>query len=365
MGFLRRSSGANKTASTKDMKSIEPLGMVLEDVSTLATLGTGTFGRVRLVKITNLDILAKTKPKEYFAMKILKKSEIMRLKQVQHILSEVNLLAKIRHPFIVNMWDYFQDQNICYMILEYIAGGELFSYLRRVIKFEDSMGKFYAQEIVSAFAYLHSLKIAYRDLKPENLLIAENGHVKITDFGFAKIVEDRTWTLCGTPEYLAPEIIQSELGHNACVDWWALGVLIYEMLAGYPPFYDDNPFGIYQKILAAKVDFPRHFDAKPKDLIKRLLMPDRTKRIGCLKRGAADVKNHKWFAKLDWDKMMRCEDKGPYIPNINHAGDTSNFDPYPDSVEPLVMVTDEDNKQHFADYGEYLADRAKIRAAAA
>lgn len=210
------------------------------------------------------------------------------------------------------------------MLLEYVIGGELFSHLRKAGQFTNDMTRFYAAEIVLAIEYLHSKDIIYRDLKPENLLLDSAGHVKITDFGFAKHVVDRygnilsfvlsgsyhvlekpsqfrfkypfpkclsyfngqpknrTWTLCGTPEYLAPEIIQSK-GHGKAVDWWALGILIFEMLAGYPPFFDDNPFGIYEKILAGRIYFPPHIDPTAKDLIKKLLTADRTKRLGNLK----------------------------------------------------------------------------------
>jgi serine/threonine protein kinase len=256
------------------------------------TLGTGTFGRVRLVKC---KVQGKT---HYFAMKLLKKAEILKLKQVEHIKSEKNILSMISHPFIVNMFHSFKDETRLYMILEYVIGGELFSQLRKVGRFNKNTSQFYAAQIVLALEYLHDKNIVYRDLKPENLLIDRKGNMKITDFGFAKeLVDQRTWTLCGTPEYLAPEIIQSK-GHGKAVDWWAMGILIYEMLAGYPPFYDEVPFGIYHKILQGikYVQFPETFGPLGRDLVKKLLTADRTKRYGCLKNGASDIKKHKWFS---------------------------------------------------------------------
>lgn len=297
-----------------------------EDFDLRATVGTGTFGRVRVVKIKGH---ADRSP---MALKIMKKSEVIRLKQVEHIKAEKEVLLSIHHPFIVNLLGVFQDEKRLCMLLEYVNGGELFSYLRKEGRLPNDDAAFYAGEIVLAFQYLHSIHVVYRDLKPENLLIDTDGHLKITDFGFAKVVEDRTWTLCGTPEYLAPEIIQSK-GHGKPVDWWALGVLIFEMLAGYPPFYDENPFGIYQKVLAGKIEFPRHFDMKVKDLIKRLLTPDRAKRFGCLKNGAEDIKKHKWYKGLDWTALQNRQVKPPMIPAVKSADDTSMFDRYPESTE--------------------------------
>ena len=288
----------------------------------------------------------------YYAMKMLKKADILRLKQVEHIKSEANILSMIEHPFIVNMLAHFQNDNALFMVIEYIQGGELYSHLRREVRFSDEKSKFYSSEIVLAFAYLHSMKIIYRDLKPENLLISGLGHIKITDFGFAKIVEDRTWTLCGTPEYLAPEIIQSK-GHGKSVDWWALGVLIYEMLAGYPPFYDENPFGIYQKILSANVEYPRHIDQKAKDLIKKLLAPDKAKRLGCIKGGPISVKSHKWYNKWDWDAALAGNIEVPFLPEIVDEADTGNFDDYPDSEEGIEVALSDHDKAQFADFDTF------------
>lgn len=150
------------------------------------------------------------------------------------------------------------------------------------------------------FEYLHAKNIVYRDLKPENLLIGADGYLKLTDFGFAKFIDNRTYTLCGTPEYLAPEILLNK-GHGKPVDWWCLGILVYEMLAGIDPFNDEDPMAIYQKILKGKVKFPRNFDKKAKSLVKHLLVADLTKRYGNLKGGANDIKMHEWFKMMDWE----------------------------------------------------------------
>ncbi|CAG8541061.1 4508_t:CDS:2 [Paraglomus occultum] len=296
----------------------------LPDFVLLETLGTGTFGRVFLTKYKHTE--------NYYAMKVLKKVEVVRLKQVEHINSEKQILSQVHHPFIVNLFCTFQDDRNLYMLLEYVIGGELFSHLRKAGRFHNDITRFYAAEIVLAIEYMHSKDIIYRDLKPENLLLDSRGHVKITDFGFAKKVEDRTWTLCGTPEYLAPEIIQSK-GHGKAVDWWALGILIFEMLAGYPPFFDDNPFGIYEKILAGKLQFPHHFDGAARDLIKRLLTADRTKRLGNLRGGSDDVKRHKWFREVDWQGLYDRRVPAPIVPPYQHPGDTSNFEKYAEPTE--------------------------------
>ncbi|XP_044726762.1 cAMP-dependent protein kinase catalytic subunit 3 isoform X2 [Chrysoperla carnea] len=282
-------------------------------------------------------------------MKILSMADVIKMKQVEHVKNEKSILQEIRHPFIVNLRWFYRDDTSIYMLFDYVSGGELFSYLRNAGRFSSSTANFYSAEIVSALEYLHSKSIVYRDLKPENLLLDDEGHLKITDFGFSKKLTDRTWTLCGTPEYLAPEIIQSK-GHNKAVDWWALGVLIYEMLAGYPPFYDDNPFGIYEKILGGKIEWARHLDPVAKDLIKKLLVQDRTKRLGNMKSGAEDVKRHRWFKGIDWQDVILRRLKPPIVPRVLYEGDTSNFDDYPESDWKAARSLDETELKLFEDF---------------
>nr|XP_005335605.2 cAMP-dependent protein kinase catalytic subunit PRKX [Ictidomys tridecemlineatus] len=296
--------------------------------------GTGTFGRVHLVK--------EKAAKNYFALKVMSIPEVIRLKQEQHVHNEKSVLMEVNHPFLVKLFWTSHDDRFLYMLMEYVPGGELFSYLRNRGRFPCSTGLFYATEIVCAIDYLHCRDIVYRDLKPENILLDRDGHIKLTDFGFAKKLVDRTWTLCGTPEYLAPEVIQSK-GHGRAVDWWALGILIFEMVAGFPPFFDDNPFGIYQKILAGRIDFPRYLDFSTKDLIKKLLVVDRTKRLGNMKNGANDVKQHRWFRAVDWDAVPQRKLKPPIVPKLGSDGDTSNFETYSENdCETTSPVSEKD-----------------------
>ena len=303
--------------------------MKLSDYEIGETLGTGSFGRVRISK--------NKKTNEYVAMKIMKKVEILKSKQADHIANEIKILSMIDHPFVIKFDGFTQDEKYLYLALELINGGELFTYLRGVGRFPVDQARVYIAQIISIFEYLHSKNIIYRDLKPENILIHKSGYLKLTDFGFAKIVEGRTYTLCGTPEYLAPEIILNK-GHGKPVDWWTCGILLYEMIAGIDPFSDDDPMMVYQKILKGKIKFPSGFDSNAKSLVKHLLESDLTKRYGNLKGGVKDIKGHRFFKELNWEKLINMELTPPYIPKVKSASDISNFSSYPDSDTPCPSI---------------------------
>ncbi|TNM87940.1 hypothetical protein fugu_006161 [Takifugu bimaculatus] len=297
----------------------------LDDFDRFKTLGTGSFGRVMLVKHKETN--------QFYAMKILDKQKVVKLKQIEHTLNEKRILQAVSFPFLVRLVYSFKDNSNLYMVMEYVP--------------VNTMQDFMQAQIILTFEYLHSLDLIYRDLKPENLLIDQQGYIQVTDFGFAKRVKGRTWTLCGTPEYLAPEIILSK-GYNKAVDWWALGVLIYEMAAGYPPFFADQPIQIYEKIVSGKVRFPSHFSSDLKDLLRNLLQVDLTKRFGNLKNGVNDIKNHKWFSTTDWIAIYEKKVEAPFLPKCRGPGDTSNFDDYEE--EDVHVSQTEKCAKEFADF---------------
>ena len=296
----------------------------LNDFELLQTVGLGSFGRVRLAH--------HKKKNKIYVMKILKKYEIIKQKQVDHVFSEYNILSAINHPFIVTLIGLnFENPQYLYLILEYIQGGELFSLLRNKGSFPIEQTRFYIAHVITIFEYLHSKNIIYRDLKPENILINKNGYLKLTDFGFAKYLDnEKTYTLCGTPEYLAPEIILNK-GHGKAVDWWTMGILLFEMIVGIDPFSDDDPMKTYQKIVKGKIHFPKDINKDAKSLIKHLLTGDVSKRYGCLKKGVKDILNHRFFDGFDWKAFVFLKMTPPYIPPIQSEVDTSNFEDYPDS----------------------------------
>ena len=309
-------------------KSDKRDNITINDFERFRTIGTGAFGRV---------ILVKHKPTAtFYAMKILDKAKLIKLKQVDHTYNEKRILQCVRFPFIIYMEYCFKDNSYVYMVLPYINGGEMFTHLRRMGKFDESLARFYAAQVALALEYLHHCSLVYRDLKPENILIQNTGYLRVIDFGFCKMIDGRTWTLCGTPEYLAPEVILSK-GYGKSVDWWSFGILIYEMNAGYPPFYARDPMKIYEKIVSGKYKFAHHFGEELKDILKNILQVDLTRRYGNLKGGPMDIKAHKWFQSTDWNQIYHQKLQPSFIPKCPSPEDTSNFDVYEE--EPLKVAT--------------------------
>jgi serine/threonine protein kinase len=287
------------------------------------------------------------KANRVFALKMLQKAQIVLLKQQKNIVNEAQLLFRVDHPFVIKLYDVFKDRDRVYMLMDVAPGGELFNRLQTSPtpgRVSASEARFYAACVLDALAYLHAFGVVYRDLKPENLLIDAAGFLKLVDFGFAKVIADRSFTVCGTPEYLAPELLLSQ-GHGRGVDYWALGILLFEMVAGYSPFsdaVDADQVVICRNILHGSVDFPAHVrDKDLRDVVAKLLTRDVSRRVGCLRGGAADVRAQKFFTTVDWEELRALRAPSPWLPSIASALDTSNFDAYDerDAIAPYVAST--------------------------
>ena len=289
--------------------------MTKNDFELLKTVGKGSFGKV-------FEVRYKGDGKIY-AMKILDKQVVMERNQYEHTLAERRIMGECEHPFLVCLRFAFQSQTKLYLISDFFNGGELFFYLSNG-RFSENRARFYAAEIALGLHYLHSKGIVYRDLKPENLLLDADGHIKITDFGLSKqnVEGDELHSLCGTPEYLAPEIILKK-PYGKAVDWWSLGTLIYEMISGLPPFYDKNRRVMYNKILSAPLSKCSYMSADAYDICSRLLDRHPETRLG---NNIEDIMNHPWFADIDWDKLYQKEVVPPFKPTVSGAADVRNVD---------------------------------------
>lgn len=270
-----------------------------------------------------------SKPPSVFALKMISKEILFRMKQIEHAKSEKHVLSTLSHPFIIKLHAASQDATCLYLLLEYIPGGELFTRIRLWGYFPNDVALFYSAEILLTLQYLHSLRIVYRDLKPENLVIDSEGHIRLIDFGFCKKLAEgqKAHTLCGTPEYLAPEMVKSE-GHSFEVDWWAFGILIYEMLCGSPPFVDSNPYNIYKKIVKGEFLFPEGFSAAAEELICELLRGDPAQRLGDV-----EVCRVQWYVGVDFSQVEAKGVSAPWVPSLVGGFDTSLYATYEDDPE--------------------------------
>ncbi|KAL8718030.1 MAG: hypothetical protein Q9225_004800 [Loekoesia sp. 1 TL-2023] len=292
----------------------------IEDFELLKVVGKGSFGKVMQVM--------KRDTHRIYALKTIRKAHIISRSEVAHTLAERSVLAQINNPFIVPLKFSFQSPEKLYLILAFVNGGELFHHLQREQRFDINRSRFYTAELLCALECLHGFNVVYRDLKPENILLDYSGHIALCDFGLCKLDmkdEDRTNTFCGTPEYLAPELLLGQ-GYNKTVDWWTLGVLLYEMLTGLPPYYDENTNEMYRKILSEPLHFPGPEIVPPiaKDLLAQLLDRNPERRLGA--KGPSEIKAHPFFNSIDWRKLLQRKYDPTFKPNVVDALDTANFD---------------------------------------
>lgn len=302
----------------------------------MKVVGKGSYGKVMLVKHKDSTAV--------YAMKMLRKENVIKRNQVEHTKTERNVLEAVSHPFIVTLHYAFQTPKKLYFVLEYCPGGELFFHLSRAGRFSEGRCRFYSSEILLAIEYLHRLNIIYRDLKPENILLDSDGHVKLTDFGLSKEgIQDNfsAKSMCGTPEYLAPEIL-NKAGHGKAVDWYSLGALMYEMLTGLPPFYTRDREKLFERIRRGELAYPSYISPVTKSLLQSLLQLDPPRRLGFNNDGE-EVKSHPFFAGIEWVAIQQRRVTPPFKPQVSQAGDVKYFEK---EFVDLPVVNSEVNEAH-------------------
>ncbi|XP_040854926.1 serine/threonine-protein kinase N2 isoform X1 [Ochotona curzoniae] len=329
----------------------------LQDFRCCAVLGRGHFGKVLLAEYKHTN--------EMFAIKALKKGDIVARDEVDSLMCEKRIFEtvnSVRHPFLVNLFACFQTKEHVCFVMEYAAGGDLMMHIHTDV-FSEPRAVFYAACVVLGLQYLHEHKIVYRDLKLDNLLLDTEGFVKIADFGLCKEgmgYGDRTSTFCGTPEFLAPEVL-TETSYTRAVDWWGLGVLIYEMLVGESPFPGDDEEEVFDSIVNDEVRYPRFLSTEAISIMRRLLRRNPERRLGAGEKDAEDVKKHPFFRLIDWNALMDKKVKPPFVPTIRGREDVSNFDDEFTSEAPILTppreprILSEEEQEMFRDF-DYIAD---------
>ncbi|XP_030375760.1 RAC serine/threonine-protein kinase [Scaptodrosophila lebanonensis] len=330
--------------------------VTLENFEFLKVLGKGTFGKVILCR-------EKATAKLY-AIKILKKEVIIQKDEVAHTLTESRVLKSTNHPFLISLKYSFQTNDRLCFVMQYVNGGELFWHLSHERFFTEDRTRFYGAEIISALGYLHSQGIIYRDLKLENLLLDKDGHIKVADFGLCKenITDGRTTkTFCGTPEYLAPEVLDDN-DYGQAVDWWGTGVVLYEMICGRLPFYNRDHDVLFMLILSEAVKFPRNISEEAKSLLSGLLAKDPKKRLGGGPDDVKEIQAHPFFASINWTDLVQKKITPPFKPSVESDTDTRYFDKEftgesveltpPDSTGPLGSIAEEPLFPQFSYQGD-------------
>ncbi|CAL6310933.1 unnamed protein product [Bathycoccus prasinos] len=298
----------------------------LEELSFLHILGIGSFGKVSLVAHGT----------ETYALKEIGKAQIVKRGLIKHVHQEKEVLSNCDSPFIVKLHRTFVTENSVYMLMDKVLGGDLFTYLHsRSKSLPESHAKFYSACVILAFDYLHSLNVVYRDLKPENLMLGQNGYVTLVDFSFAKYVKPGTksFTVCGTPQYMSPEQL-NQSGHSLAVDWWALGVLIFEMVNFNPPFFHEDECSMYRSIKDVCFHFLPRNSLELRFVVNGLLRKSPETRLGMGKSGCCGLKKAKWFKSLDWSLIQDQKAPPPYIPRIDDNKDVRQFLPVPEEIRP-------------------------------